>query len=330
MNQVEGKIERRRDPLTGRIASSSSFFKGKKEILFPPTDWDHLRKVAEKSRSQCFFCPERVEQVTPKYQEKWVPEGRLRVGDCLLFPNLFPVGAVHAVIVLGKVHFRTLEEFSPSLLRDGFEAASRFTRAVFQDDPTKIHFTLNCNYLHPAGASMIHPHLQLLGGAHPAAASEELHAACLRFRKEHGADYFKMLVEQEQVKKERYIGSTGPVLWLTPFAPTGTNEVLGILNGYTDLLALDDEALLGLTLGLSRVLTGYYKLGFSTFNFTLYSPPILGRENPHPLVLRIICRQNVYPDYRADDYFIQKLLGEELMLISPEELAEELKPLFAA
>ena len=123
MKQVKGKIERRRDPLFGRVATFSTLLGGKKEILFPPTDWEHLKRAAEQSRVNCFFCPEKVEQVTPKYLESWLPEGRLRVGECLLFPNLFPVGAVHAVIVLGKEHFRLLDDFPPhrtgNLLRRG-------------------------------------------------------------------------------------------------------------------------------------------------------------------------------------------------------------------
>ena len=43
------------------------------------------------------------------------------------------------------------------------------------------------------------------------------------------------------------------------------------------------------------------------------------------MFLRIVCRQNVQPNYRTDDYFIQKLLGEEIMLTPPEQLAAELR-----
>jgi hypothetical protein len=42
-------------------------------------------------------------------------------------------------------------------------------------------------------------------------------------------------------------------------------------------------------------------------------------------VLRIICRQNVAENYRTDGYFLQRQLGEELMLNTPEDLAEELR-----
>ena len=52
----------------------------------------------------------------------------------------------------------------------------------------------------------------------------------------------------------------------------------------------------------------------------------MGDEEPFfPVFVRVITRQNVYPNYRCDDYFLQKLLGEELILTPPEELAENLR-----
>jgi hypothetical protein len=39
-------------------------------------------------------------------------------------------------------------------------------------------------------------------------------------------------------------------------------------------------------------------------------------------------RQNFYPNYRNDDYFLQKLLGTDLILNLPEDLAREAKKLF--
>jgi hypothetical protein len=41
----------------------------------------------------------------------------------------------------------------------------------------------------------------------------------------------------------------------------------------------------------------------------------------HRCVLKIINRQNLYPNYRNDDYFLQKMLQTELIITQPEELA---------
>jgi hypothetical protein len=35
----------------------------------------------------------------------------------------------------------------------------------------------------------------------------------------------------------------------------------------------------------------------------------------------MISRQNLYPNYRNDDYFLQKLLQTELIINLPEEIA---------
>ena len=113
--------------------------------------------------------------------------------------------------------------------------------------------------------------------------------------------------------------------WLTPFAPSGSNEVLAVLPGQHDLCALNEEAVGALARGVSRVLAHYWRSGFSTFNMTLFADACGSEEAVFPVHLRLICRQNVSPDYRTDDYFMQKLLGEELMLTTPEQLAGGLR-----
>ena len=101
--------------------------------------------------------------------------------------------------------------------------------------------------------------------------------------------------------------------------------MLGILPDCPNLLPLDDRALDGLAEGISKVLAFYDQNGFSTFNFTAYSGRLGDDNSPLPVFVRILCRQNVRKYYRADDYFIQKLLGEELILTTPEDLAEGLR-----
>jgi UDPglucose--hexose-1-phosphate uridylyltransferase len=322
---VEHIIERRRDPLTGRIAIGSRALLGKGEFFFGPTDRELIEKIASDTRTNCLFCPEYVERSTPRYREDWLPGGALRKGECFLFPNLFPLSAVHAVVVLGEKHYRDLNDFPADLLRDGLVVSLDFIRALSGNVPENVHFTVNANYLFPAGASMVHPHLQIFGGRYPATAVSELTDACRRYREKNGEDYFEQLVKEEMQLGQRYIRMLGPVHWLTPFAPVGTNEVLGILPDCPNLLRLDDAAVAGLAEGISTVLAYYGERGFSTFNFTLYSGPLNDNSSLATVFIRILCRQNVRKYYRADDYFIQKLLGEELILTTPEDLAADLR-----
>lgn len=108
MKLVTGEIERRTDPLTGRVTVLTSFLKDKASVLFPDTDKALLSELVAQTRDKCFFCPERVEVVTPRFQEAWIEGGRIRRGTCLLFPNLFPISAVHGVAAVGEKHHRNV------------------------------------------------------------------------------------------------------------------------------------------------------------------------------------------------------------------------------
>lgn len=325
MELVEHRIERRRDPLTGRWAIGSSGLEGKGQFFFAPPDYALIENVAAATRENCFFCPEHVETATPRYPEAWLEGGMLRAGECRLFPNLFPLSAVHAVVALGEKHVRRLSDFPAALLDDGLAISVRFCESVHRAEPDHVAFTINANYLFPAGASIVHPHLQVFGGKIPATHVTEILQACARHQQEHGRAYFDELIEEEQRRGERYVAADGPVHWITPFAPVGTNEVLGIVPGCAHLLHVDDDVRAALARGLSRVLAFYDHIGFSTFNFSVYTPPVDGAGSGFPVLVRVVCRQNVRENYRTDDYFIQKMLGEELMLTTPETLARQLR-----
>lgn len=329
MELVEDVITRRRDPLTGRWAITTSRLKDKTGIFFGKTDEQLLRTVAEQTREGCFFCPENIEKSTPKYPAHMLSQGRLKVGDAVLIPNLFPLAPIHSVIVLGQQHFRRLDQFTPELLKNGLTAAVRFANTVYQINPAMSYMTVNGNYLFPSGASIVHPHMQLLGGSNPFSAVEELLAACEFYREENETGYFTELIAAERRTRERFITSDGPVHWLTSFAPLGTNEILGICPQYRHLGMLDEVAIKALAGGMSRVLAFYYSEGYSTYTFTIFSSGMDGetddQDDSFPVFIRMLTRQNVYQNYRNDDYFIQKLLGEELILMSPEELADRMR-----
>ncbi len=93
-------------------------------------------------------------------------------------------------------------------------------------------------------------------------------------------------------------------------------------------LELTDQNFADLAAGFSAVLRGYGAMGFSTFNFTLYSGPLGVRDDSFRCFLRVISRQNVHENYRTDDYFLQKLLKNEIMLTTPETLASTLRDFF--
>ena len=96
--------EIRRDPLTGRsgrVAHGLGFH-------IHPLDIAPLLAASEPS---CPFCPDRLFKVTPKFPSEIVPEGRLKLGEAVLFPNLVPYDEHSAVTVMSQEHYVPLGEF---------------------------------------------------------------------------------------------------------------------------------------------------------------------------------------------------------------------------
>jgi len=319
------EITIRKDPLTGYQSVFNPSLEDKVAVFFGPTDQALIDRLAEESQSRCFLCGDNWKVATPTYPKELVPEGRIQVGEAVLFPNLFPVAHVHAVIRVGDKHYVRLKDFEPGMILEAFQVSSEFVKYLSRGEPDVRCISLNGNYLHPAGASISHPHFQLAGADLPFTYMEGLFEHSRRYHQEQGSSYWSDLVEVEKELGERYIGETGPASWVASYSPQGTNEILGILPHRRDLLETDEEDLRGLAEGLSCVLKGYDSMGISTFNFALYSGPLGSQDDAMRCYLRIISRQNVYENYRTDDYFLQKLLRNELILTPPEILATTMR-----
>lgn len=314
-------IEARVDPLTGHQSFFNKAIEGKISVLYPHTDRDYLHQRAEAAREKCFLCGDRWKTVTPRFSEKLVPEGRLARGEVILFPNLFPLAAYHAVVRLGDVHFRSLDNLPPSLLRDALLVTLEFIKRCHEADSSGLFFTINANYLFPAGASAIHPHFQIVGSPRPGTHHEMLLERSRAYLEKQGTCYWNDLAESEREEGERIIGELGRSLWFSAYAPMGANEVNALWPDVSHFLEWDETDVERLAEGLSKALRAYHAMNFSTFNFSCFSGP-LGKETPgFRIFLRFVNRQNVYPHHRTDDYFFQKLLKNEIIIQRPEALA---------
>ncbi|MCE5333117.1 MAG: hypothetical protein LLG06_00860 [Desulfobacteraceae bacterium] len=324
------ELEIRKDPLTGRQSVFNPRLEGKAAVFFGSSDQELIDRIARESEPKCFLCEDRWKRMTPTYPESMVPGGRVIVGETVLFPNLFPVSRVHAVIRVGARHSIALRDFSPELVGEAFRAAREFSDLLYKADGASRFVTLNGNYLGPAGASIPHPHFQMLGSDLPFTHLEELLRLSHAYREAHSTCFWTDLIEKERQISQRFIGETGGVSWLTSFSPQGTNEVLGIVGDATNLREMTAEDFEDLARGFSAVMRAYAALGHSTFNFSLYSGPQDQTEKSFRCFLRIITRQNVYANYRTDDYFLQKLLRNEIILNTPEKLAQHMVREFAS
>ena len=322
------QIETRLDPLTHHQSVFNSAIEGKSALLFPDTDEDYLLQRSEATKEKCFLCDDRWRVLTPQYGTGILPEGRLIRGEAVLFPNLFPLAAYHAVVMLGGRHHRLLDDFPPDLLRDAFEVSVEFIRRCHESDSRTAYFTINANYLFPAGASVVHPHFQVLGSRYPGTHHRMLLENSRQYFESTGTCYWTDLLAAEEKADARLIGRTGGCEWFAAFSPLGANEIDAVWPGRRHFLEWTDAEFEGVAEGLSRVLRAYHGMKLSTFNLSCFSGPL---DHPGPefrCFLRLVNRQNVAPHYRADDYYFQKLLRNEIIVRRPEELASFVRGYF--
>ena len=109
----------------------------------------------------------------------------------------------------------------------------------------------------------------------------------------------------------------------------GSNEIMAVHDEESDLGRITVKDLRDLSDGITRVLALYEGMGHMSFNFSLYSAKG-GETVGFRCLFKIVNRQNLYPNYRNDDYFLQKLLQSELILNLPEDLAEKARKHFSS
>jgi galactose-1-phosphate uridylyltransferase len=311
--RVRLPVEIRRDPLTGR--TSRLLPPGS---LPPPAPVD-VDALAARSRDGCPFCPERVETVTPRFPPEVYPEGRIRRGEAVLFPNLVPYAKWSSVSVYSPArHAIPLAELDAPALADNLRTQVAFARAVAAHDPSAGWFSVNANQSPPSGSSIFHPHLQ--GAANPLPTTAQRALAAVE-----PALYRAYRVQERE--GPRRLGSTGSVDWLASFAPGGQAEVLALRDEGVPLPGLGDALVGELAAGVAAVLGLYAELGYGSFNLALYGLPP-GRGDL-PLVLRLVARSAIGPLERADVMWSELLHGETVVDLAPEALAERGRARFA-
>ncbi len=321
-------VEVRKDPLLGDRSVYNPSLRDKANAFFGKNDTDLIGKLIAESAKNCIFCGNRVEESTPRYPADLVPHGRIRSGEALLFPNLFAIGAYHAVVSLSHAHFLKLSEYRPVLVENALRAALEFLKAVFRNDPEARFVTINANYLFPAGASLVHPHLQILVTPVAYSFHGRLIDACRAYYLKNGSAYHSDLITEEKKSGVRYVAQRGNWHWLTAFSPMGNNEIVAIHEGESDFVMMTEADLGELALGISKSLELYERLGYLSFNYSLFSMRQPAGGEGHRCLLKLVNRQNLYQNYRNDDYFLQKMLQTELIIITPEDLAANLRSLY--
>lgn len=166
---------------------------------------------------------------------------------------------------------------------------------------------------------MVHPHLQIhadrIGANHQRFLCERAHAHRQATQRGLFADY----AAREISCAERYVGRTGPWIWLAAYAPEGFFEMWAIYPGKTSLLTLNESEWHDLAVGIIRVQKLYRRLNRNGYNFGL-----IAVETPQSeLELRavMVVRTNYAPWVRSDHTGFEVMLGDMATFIAPEVTA---------
>jgi UDPglucose--hexose-1-phosphate uridylyltransferase len=310
----------RRDPLTG---VSARILTGEK---LQPSSRPDLAGLTAKP-AFCPFDSEHVEKATFPFPAELTAEGRIRLGKAVVVPNIVAYATHSAVGIYdpGR-HFLDLDEMAPSLVADALAAMVRHAQAVRRLDPSAAWSSINSNYLPPSGSSLVHPHLQSAHDAHGLTGQRFLVEQARAWKERHGS-YWAALLDQE-ASGPRWVGQIGRTAWLTPFAPTGFHEVWAVVDGAADVTELAEQDTQDLGQGVSQVLVAYKDWNLASFNFGMIGGGPHAYEDGHHVVLKILSRSNPEPMYRSDATYFERLWGEALIDVSPEEVAEGLRARF--
>ena len=312
--------EMRCDPLTGRsgrVAHGLGFH-------LSPLD---VAPLIATSQPSCPFCPDRIFVVTPRFPVNIVPEGRLKLGEAVLFPNLVPYDEHSAVTVISQEHYVPLEKFTQAQLFHAFRLCLDYLHQV-KRHPRTTYALVFWNYFPASGGTQIHPHLQILATDTPGNTLQEELTASLRYYREEGRSYWADLLLEEERLGERWVGRGIHSAWLTSFVSRSLlADTLVLFPEYQTILDLSDEALDEFCRGLGQTLHHLASQGVYSFNLAWFSGVAGSQEMC--LHARLSPRLYLTPSiWGTDTTALQHLYQEHFMVQTPEAAASALQQAF--
>ncbi len=319
------EVEHRKDPLTGKWSRIN--IQRSQRVKQGEANKDYQR-VVEQSRKNCFFCPENIDGSTPKFPHEIIPEGYIEKGETRVFPNLFPFAKYHAVATLSHTHFQKLSDFKISQISDTFLACLDFCRQVQLKDRDARFPTLSWNHLFPAGASMVHPHVQIILDREASNMNRTLIEASKRYLDAVGRVYWEDLISEEERAGKRFIGRSGSAVFLASYSPIGNNEIMAVFPGKSSLTDLEEGDVNRLSKGVHSILQGYSRIGIESFNLTTYSGDSFKPSEGANLAMRMVSRPSPREFYTSDVGFLEGLHFERVVETIPEDVAAALRKFF--
>jgi UDPglucose--hexose-1-phosphate uridylyltransferase len=320
-------IEYRYDPLTGFESRVNVTRAGRvRQVQGDTTD---VAELVGHTADGCVFCPQNIEERTPRFPPGFSVEGRIKRGECTLFPNLYPFAEHHAVATLAERHHLGLDEFTAGMVADNVTASLEYISIVHRTDAGARYPVWIWNHLPPSGASIVHPHVQVVVDRVPMAGIEALIAASDEYYRQQGSNYWRELVDVERKDGERYIGENDSLGVIASFSPRGNREVQLIFKEACCLLDLDDGRIADFADAIVRVLRCYKQMGVNSFNLITLSAPLCEQSKHYRLSARMISRPAFQPLYTNDSGPLERFLGVSVIETLPEDVAKIMKPFFS-
>lgn len=330
---IESEI--RFDPLTGDSARIC-------HVTGMTPQAPDLAPLAAATRAGCPFCPERVEEVTPRFAPEFLRgfaaagssavDGRLRRGEATLFPNLFPYDEISAVAAISRSH--TLPTPPPAaLVADTIKLARDFFGHCLRRELAAAgsYGLLTRNYLPAAGGSQLHPHMQVALSAHPGNRLTRELAAEQAYLARHGRCYGADLLAAER-DGPRWLAADDAAAWLVPYAPTGVmGDALALFPGKSRLTDLADADVDAFAATLVKIVAGFGAQGLTSFNLSFFPDHAGSDSGRHWLAARLLPRLYLNDALHVSDAsYLQLLLQESFCMRQPEAVARQLRQSVAA
>lgn len=315
-NPAERTLQVRTNPISGRTSRITFSRVNEKEsgtdrLPSPPPD---AHRTAD-----CPFCRPQVLFRTPRLIPSIHPDGRMTHGASLLFPNLFPYGAYSAVSLFDDSHFVEIGTATENRYADCLVNCADYLQRVRRHDPSATAVAITQNHLPSAGGSMVHPHLQVHADAVATNHQRFLHQRALQHHRANRRGLFADYAAHEISQGDRYVGRTGPWVWMAAFAPEGFYELWAIYPGKTSLLDLDEGEWHHLAVGMLRIQRFYRSLNRNGYNFGLVA--VETPESALELRAVMMVRSNYAPWVRSDHTGFEVMLGDMATFTAPEVTA---------
>ncbi len=319
---VTYEIEIRYDPLIDNVSIICMHLEDKWSKFYCSNSKEWLEKSIDESRKQCIFCPSLIDKVVAKFPESQMPKELYKNGDIYIFPNLFPRTSFEAVVTNTNLHSLDFSIDLTDYFYDLISSAIDCINEAYNKNTDLKYAVIGCNYLPPAGASLMHFHMQVSMQEFPFHRIKLFIDKSKEYFTIYGKNYWFDLINYD---KDRIIAKEGNLYWYIPYAPMGFAEVRSIV----DRLSITDfnaEDIMNLSNGICKILKFYNGRGYNSFNFIIYSGNLDKIEEYFRCGFIIVARSNYCANYLSiDSWYMPYLLNQIIILDKPEDLALKLR-----